>query len=81
MSDTTEATATAELDNLRWLLAGGFTVSVCRYLDSGPPAVLLHEVVLRDDEGEHVLTVDGQPTLGEAFAEARRQATDGPACE
>lgn len=64
----------AELDNLRWLLAGGYAVSVTRYLDFGPPAVLLHEVVLRDDEGEHVLTVDGQPTLGEALAEARRQA-------
>lgn len=59
--------------DLRWLFSKGYGVRVTPYLEFRPDQ-MLYEVLLSDLEGEHVLTVDGQPSLGAALAEARRQA-------
>lgn len=80
-SATYKAPAVAELDDLKWLLGKGFGVRVTPYLAFGPgpgDGEMLYEVVLSDIEGEHLLTADGQPSLGAALAEARKQAEETP---
>lgn len=63
--------------DLRWLFSRGLGVRVTpdpEFFPGGSDGVMLYEVVLSDLEGEHLLTVDRQPSLGAALAEARRQA-------